>query len=78
MSLQILPRILRYRDAPAYVGMDRNRFDADVRPSITEIPIGERGIAFDRLELDAWLEAYIAACGRPGRNQGKGEKSCGL
>ena len=56
--------------------MDRNRFDADVRPYLTEIPVGDRGIGFDRLELDAWVEAYIAARGRPGRSGKKGEYIC--
>lgn len=36
----------------SYLGVDRNRFDAEVRPTLTEIPIGTRGRAFDRLELD--------------------------
>ena len=27
-----LPRIIRFRDAPHYLGMDRNRFNAEVRP----------------------------------------------
>lgn len=49
----ITPRLIRLRDAPAYLGMDRNRFNAEVRPCLTEIPIGKQGIAFDRLELDA-------------------------
>ena len=56
-----LPRFLRLRDAPAYVGMDRNRFNAAVRPCLTEIPIGRQGIAFDRLELDAWAEEHKTA-----------------
>ena len=64
---QLLPRILRFRDAPAYLGMDRNRFNAEVRPFLTEIPIGRQGVGFDRLELDAWLEDYIARNGRPAR-----------
>ncbi len=38
----ISPRLIRYRDAPAYLGMDRNRVDSDVRPTLTEIPIGQR------------------------------------
>jgi predicted DNA-binding transcriptional regulator AlpA len=54
----LLPRLLRLRDAPAYLGMDRNRFNAEVRPYVIEIPIGEQGIAFDRLELDAWVDHY--------------------
>ena len=53
---RVIPRLIRLRDAPFYLGMDRNRFNAEVRPSLTQIPIGEQGIAFDRLELDAWVE----------------------
>jgi len=39
--------------------MDRNRFNRDVRPALREIPIGNRGIAFDRLELDAWADEAL-------------------
>lgn len=39
------PRLIRLRDAPNYLGMDRNRFNTEVRPDLTEIPIGEQGIA---------------------------------
>jgi predicted DNA-binding transcriptional regulator AlpA len=63
-------RLLRLRDAPNYLGMDRNRFNAEVRPFLTEVPIGVQGIAFDRLELDAWATDYIARNGRPGRSKG--------
>ena len=51
-----LARFIRLRDAPDYLGMDRNRFNAEVRPRLTEIPIGVQGVAFDRLDLDAWAE----------------------
>ena len=34
---------------------------------LTEIPIGKQGIGFDRLELDAWVDDYIARNGRPAR-----------
>jgi hypothetical protein len=34
----LLPRLIRLRDAPAYLGMGRNRFNAEVRPCVTEIP----------------------------------------
>ena len=69
--VNLLPRLLRFRDAPRYLGMDRNRFNAEVRPSLTEIPIGRQGITFDRLELDAWVDQYKSRNGRPGRPQGE-------
>jgi hypothetical protein len=45
--------------------MDKNRFNADVRPYLTEIPIGVQGIAFDRLELDAYADYHKLVHGRP-------------
>ncbi len=67
----LLPRLIRLRDAPAYLGMDRNRFNAEVRPLLTEIPIGKQGVAFDRLELEAWVDEYKSRNGRPGRLRGE-------
>ena len=64
------PRIVRFRNAPFYLGMDRNRFNAEVRPHLTEIPIGKQGIGFDRLELDAWVDDYVNRNGRPARQKG--------
>jgi hypothetical protein len=64
------PRILRFRDAPRYLGMDRNRFNAEVRPHLTDIPIGKQGVGFDRLELDEWADQYIARNGRPAAQKG--------
>ena len=61
----LIPRLIRLRDAPFYLGMDRNRFNAEVRPYVIEIPIGEQGIAFDRLDLDAWADQYKSRNGRP-------------
>lgn len=60
----ILPRLIRMRDAPGYLGLDRNRFNAEVRPTLTEVPLGVQGIAFDRLDLDAWVDDYIRRNGR--------------
>lgn len=62
---QITPRLIRLKDAPFYLGMDRNRFNKEVRPYIVEIPIGKQGIAFDRLEIDAWVDQYVSRNGRP-------------
>jgi hypothetical protein len=68
----ILPRFIRLRDAPAYLGMDLHRFNYEVRPHLTEIPIGEQGIGFDRLDLDAWADEYKSRNGR----RAKGDKLC--
>jgi hypothetical protein len=67
MQSEIQPRLIRLRDAPHYLGMDPNRFNAEVRPYLVEIPIGRQGIAFDRLDLDAWVDQYKDRNGRPGK-----------
>lgn len=59
----MLQRFYRLKDAPRYLGMDRHRFNAVVRPHLTEIPIGVQGIAFDRLEIDACADSYKARFG---------------
>lgn len=59
----ILPRFIRLRDAPAYLGMDRHRFNFEVRPHLVEIPIGNQEISFDRVDLDAWADEYKARNG---------------
>ena len=71
-TLILLPRIIRFHDAPGYLGMDRNRFNAEVRPHLTEIPIGKQGVGFDRHDLDAWADDYKRRNGRPAR---KGDKT---
>ena len=63
---RLAPRFIRFRDAPFYLGMDKDRFNAEVRPYLIEIPIGKQGIAFDRLDLDAWADQYRDREGRPG------------
>jgi len=68
-SLQLLPRVIRFKDAPGYLGMDRNRFNKEVRPGLVEFPIGTQGIGFDRLDLDAWFDSYKQRNGRPGPHQ---------
>ena len=72
----ITPRLIRLRDAPFYIGMDRNRFNAEVRPYLVEIQVGKQGIAFDRLDLDVWVDQYKSRNGRPAR-QPKGENAWG-
>ena len=66
----MIPRLIRFRDAPTYLGMDRNRFNLEVRPYLTEIPIGKQGLAFCRLELDAYAVHHMTANGRPAQKEG--------
>jgi hypothetical protein len=70
-QFRLLPRLVRFRDAPDYLGMDRNRFNREVRPFLTTVPIGRQGIAFDRLELDAWVDDYMSCNGRPAAGRRK-------
>lgn len=62
-----LPRILRMRDAPNYLGMSPRIFNKTVRPYVTEFPVGDGGIGWDRLELDAWVEEHKRRNGRPAK-----------
>ena len=55
----IAARFIRAMDAPTYLGMCRDVFNRTVRPHVREFPIGARGVAFDREELDAWADAYV-------------------
>lgn len=66
--MMILPRFIRYRDAPGYLGVDRGRFNTEIRPYLIEIPIGDRGIAFDRLDLEEFADQYKRRNGRLSRN----------
>lgn len=40
--------------------MCRDIFNKIVRPHVSEFPIGQQGVGFDRIELDKWADAYIA------------------
>lgn len=54
-NCDIQPRLLRLKDAPRYLGLDKNTFNREVRPLLTEMRIG-RAVLFDRAELDTWVE----------------------
>jgi hypothetical protein len=41
--------------------MCRAEFDKTVRPHVREFRIGERGVGYDREELDDWATAYVEA-----------------
>ena len=61
----ILPRLIRLKGVTHYLGMNRQLFNKEVRPYLTEIPIGIQGKAFDRLDLDKWVDYYKSRSGRP-------------
>ena len=58
VSTHIIPRIIRMKDAPSYLGMNKNHFNKAVRPFLTELRFGTQGVAFDRLDLDAWVDDF--------------------
>jgi predicted DNA-binding transcriptional regulator AlpA len=58
---KLQPRFIRAGEAPAYLSMNLPLFNEIVRPFVNEFPIGERGVGFDRQELDAWASSYVAA-----------------
>jgi len=65
MRSSILPRLIRQRDAPAYLGMSVHEFNAHVRPYIIVIKKeAGRSIYYDRLDLEDWAEQFKAANGR--------------
>ena len=59
------PRLIRLRDAPNYLGMDRNRFNTEVRTCLNTLKIGKQGIAFDRMDLDQWADEFKKKQGKP-------------
>ena len=65
VCVPVAPRFIRLRDAPRFFGMDKNRFNREVRPLLTEIPIGTQGRAFDRLDLEAGADDYKSRNGHP-------------
>ena len=67
---QITPRVLRLRDAAAYLGMNRHLFNAKVRPHLKEYRIGKQGIGVDRLDVDNWFEHYKHRGERPKKIRG--------
>lgn len=57
-TLPFPPRVLRLKYACLYLGMDKNRFNREVRPYVPEFVMGVQGVCFDRLDLDVWWEQY--------------------
>ena len=65
LEVNLIPRVLRAKDAHAYLGMDRNKFNKIVKPYLVSVKFGPHSVAYDRLDLDAWWEQYKSCYGRP-------------
>ncbi len=74
--MSFVPRVIRHKDAPEYLGVNVNYFNKYIRPYLTEIPYGPQMKAFDRCELDEWFDIYKASNGRPGETKEVENKPC--
>lgn len=61
-----MKRLIRQSEAPTYLSFSEPVFNQLVRPFVTEIRQG-RMVLYDRLDLDAWVEQFKAANGRPAK-----------
>ncbi len=68
------PRLIRLRDAAKYLGMDKNRFNKEVRPFLMTLKIGQQGIAFDRFDLDEWADEFKKYQGKPAQQTLRGSQ----
>lgn len=75
MPIFVLPKLIRLRDAPEYLGVNINFFNKHIRPALTELPLGQQMIAFFRDELDDWATAYKEEHGKKPLNNVKWPKS---
>ena len=75
-----LQKVVATGKAPSYLGVSRNTFNRHVRPHLRVIEIGPQGKAFDRLELDAWVELHLEQEGidraQPQGEDGLGNSGC--
>jgi|GEM_PF-816790 len=49
-------KVVRLKDAPAYLGMNKNTFNRSVWPQLTELPGQDRAVSFNRTDLDEWVD----------------------
>ena len=68
------PKWVRLRDIPAYTGMDQKLFNRIVRPHLVEIRLSSKCVAFDKVDLDHWMDEYKVGNGLPPDQKG-GKKS---
>ena len=61
----LAPRLIRFRRRARLPRHGPQSVQRRGAPCLTEIPIGTQGIAFDRLELDAWVDNISPATDVP-------------
>ena len=49
-------KIIRLSDAPSYLGVNKNKFNRDIRPLLHELALGDRSVGFNRSELDNFID----------------------
>lgn len=57
-SPALTPRVIRLKDAPFYLGVKKDYFNQNIRPYLPVIDFGSRTVAFDRLDLDDYVEHH--------------------
>ena len=67
-------RMLNLKQAAKYCGVSIPTFNKGVKPHVTMVPPpgcprATRGIRFDRVDLDRYLDDYKARYGRPGNKE---------
>ena len=69
-SVHIEPKWVRLRDVPGYTGMDLKMFNRLVRPYLVEIRLSSKCVAFDKVDLDRWMDEYKSGNGLPPDQKG--------
>ncbi|TAN84032.1 MAG: hypothetical protein EPN14_02475 [Gallionella sp.] len=66
--MEFLPRVIRARNAHVYLGMDRNRFNREVKPHLIAVPIGVQGLGMTDLTWTNGGRNISAATVSPARS----------
>ena len=69
-KVSIEPLVIRVGDAPGYLGMDKNKFNKEVRPNLLEIKGSGRSVAFYRVDLNEWMDDYVNSTSRSKSKKG--------
>ncbi len=72
MSMPYPPRIMRPPEAIYYCGLGRTVFEKQIRPLLQSIPVGDRGVGFDRLDLDDAVSQYKELHSQTGNDSWRG------